>query len=205
MISRILQTILEVASHLKIKTAIIGGLALPAYNVARTTLYIDICIKIESQKQLNLFVKGLNENDITTKQKPRIDHDLFTVFGKRSEAEIWLKPCDAFQWDNQMIEKLHSFFGNVKVLAVEDYLLTKLARSDRSAVDIDDILKIIIANKNSLDWNYFQFRLNWADLENDFKVIIKAFELDANNNVRSMSSDILNNFKNSNKKERFQQ
>jgi len=196
LISRILQTILDVASHLKIKIAVIGGLALPAYNVARTTLDIDICIKIESQKQLNLFVKGLKENKINTKQKPKIDHDLFTVFGKRSEAEIWLKPCDAFQWDDQMIEKLHLFFGDVKVLAVEDYLLTKLARSDRSAVDIDDVLKIIIANKDSLDWKYFQFRLNWESLENDFKDIIKAFELDAKNNVRSISSDILNKFNN---------
>ena len=196
MISRILQTILDVASHLKIKIAVIGGLALPAYNVARTTLDIDICIKIESQEQLNLFVKGLKENKINTKQKPKIDHDLFTVFGERSEAEIWLKPCDAFQWDDQMIEKLQLFFGDVKVLAVEDYLLTKLARSDRSAVDIDDVLKIIIVNKDSLDWKYFQFRLNWEGLENDFKDIIKAFELDAKSNVRSISSDILNKFKN---------
>ncbi len=196
MISKILQTILDVASHLKIKTALIGGLALPAYNVARTTLDIDICIKIESQNQLDLFVKGLKENEINTKQKPKLDHDLFTVFGKRNEAEIWLKPCDAFQWDNQMIEKLHLFFGDVNVLAVEDYLLTKLARSDRSAIDISDVLKIIIANKDSLDWKYLQFRLNLESLENDFKDIIKAFELDASKNVRNISKEILKKFKN---------
>ena len=196
LISKILQTILDVASHLKIKTALIGGLALPAYNVARTTLDIDICIKIESQNQLDLFVKGLKENEINTKQKPKLDHDLFTVFGKRNEAEIWLKPCDAFQWDNQMIEKLHLFFGDVNVLAVEDYLLTKLARSDRSAIDISDVLKIIIANKDSLDWKYLQFRLNLESLENDFKDIIKAFELDASKNVRNISKEILKKFKN---------
>ncbi len=197
MISNFLQIILDVASNLKITTVIIGGLALPAYNVARTTLDIDICIKIKSQKQLNLFIEALKEKEINTNQHPKIDHDLFTVFGKRSEAEIWLKPCDAFQWDEQMVEKIQLFFGDVYVLAVEDYILTKLARSDRSSIDIDDILKIIIANKDTLDWKYFHFRLNWADLKSDFIKIIKAFELDFNNNIRNISSDILDKFKNS--------
>lgn len=193
--SSILQTILNVASQHKIKTVIIGGLALPAYKVARTTLDIDICIKIKSQKELDTFIKTLEENEIITKQQPKVDHDLFTVFGKNSEAEIWLKPCDAFQWDDQMTEKIQLFFRDVYVLAVEDYILTKLARTDRSSIDIDDVLKIIIANKNSLDWDYFKFRIKWADLEKDFKEIIKGFELDFNNNIRKISRDILDKLK----------
>jgi len=195
LISSILQTILDVATRHKITTAIIGGLALPAYNVARTTLDIDICIKIQSQKQLNTFIEALKEKEINTIQEPKIVHDLFTVFGKRSEAEIWLKPCDAFQWDDQMVEKIQLFFGDVHVLAIEDYILTKLARSDRSSVDIDDVLKIIIANKDSLDWEYLHFRLKWVGLESDFIEIIKAFELDFNNNIRNISRDILDKFK----------
>ena len=195
MISNILQIILDVATHHKITTVIIGGLALPAYNVARTTLDIDVCIKIESNEQLNSFIEALKEKEINTKQQPKIDHDLFTVFGKNSEAEIWLKPCDAFQWDDQMVDKIQLFFGDVYVLAVEDYILTKLARSDRSSIDIDDVLRIIIANKNSLDWDYFLFRIKWADLENDFKEIVKAFELDFNNNIRNISRDILDKLK----------
>lgn len=193
MISKILQIILDLTTQYKITTVIIGGLALPAYNVARTTLDIDICIKIKSQEQLNTFIEALKENEINTKQQPKIDHDLFTVFGKNNEAEIWLKPCDAFQWDDQMVEKIQLFFGGVYVLAIEDYILTKLARSDRSSVDIDDILNIIITNRDSIDWEYFRFRIKWADLENDFKELIKAFELDFNNNVRNISKDILDN------------
>ena len=195
LISNILQIILDVSSHHKIPTVIIGGLALPAYDVARTTLDIDICIKIKSQEQLNTFIEALEENEINTKQKPKIDHDLFTVFGKNSEAEIWLKPCDAFPWDDQMVEKIQLFFGDVFVLAIEDYILTKLARSDRSSIDIDDILKIIISNKDSLDWDYLHYRIKWLDLESDFKKIVKAFELDFNNNIRNISRDILDKFK----------
>ena len=195
MISSILQNILDVTTHHRITTVIIGGLALPAYNVARTTLDIDICIKIKTQEQLDIFIEALKEKEIKTKQQPKIDHDLFTVFGKNNEAEIWLKPCDTFQWDDQMVDKIQLFFGNVYVLAVEDYILTKLARSDRTSTDIDDILKIIIANNDSLNWEYLHFRLKWVDLESDFQEIIKAFELDFNNNVRNISKEILDKIK----------
>lgn len=197
MIGNILQIILDVTSHHKIPTVIIGGLALPAYYVARTTLDIDICIKIKSQMQLNTFIEALEENEINTKQQPKIDHDLFIVFGRNSEVEIWLKPCDAFPWDDQMVEKIQLFFGDVFVLAIEDYILTKLARSDRSSIDLGDVLNVIIANKDKLDWEYFRFRLKWVGLENDFKEVIKAFELDFDNNRRNLSKDILDKFKNS--------
>ena len=196
MISDLLQTILKIATDCNIPIVLIGGLALPAYNVARTTLDIDICIYLISQEELNQFIEALNQNEISTVQKPKINHNLFTVFGKLGEAEIWLKPCDAFHWDEQMVEKIHNFFDNVYVLAVEDYILTKLGRSDRSSIDISDILKIIIANKDKLDWKYLRFRLKRMDLESDFKEILKGFRLDFNNNLRNISKEILDKFKN---------
>ncbi len=196
MISDLLQTILKIATDCNIPIVLIGGLALPAYNVARTTLDIDICIYLISQEELNQFIEALNQNEISTVQKPKINHNLFTVFGKLGEAEIWLKPCDAFHWDEQMVEKIHNFFDNVYVLAVEDYILTKLGRSDRSSIDISDILKIIIANKDELDWKYLRFRLKRMDLESDFKEILKGFRLDFNNNLRNISKEILDKFKN---------
>jgi murein endopeptidase len=42
--------IVELASNIGIPTVLIGGLALPAYNVARTTLDIDICIYVTTQE-----------------------------------------------------------------------------------------------------------------------------------------------------------
>lgn len=180
----------------KITTVIIGGLALPAYNVARTTLDIDVCIYVESQEELEQFVKALYDKEISTIQNPKISHDLFTVFGKQNEAEIWLRPCDAFDWDNQMVEKIQNFFSNVYVLAAEDYILTKIGRSDRSSTDISDVIQILIANKDKLDWDYLRYRLKWANLESDFKQILKGFELDYNNNLKNISKDIQEKFKN---------
>ena len=196
MISDLLQTILKTAADCNVPIVLIGGLALPAYNVARTTLDIDICVYIISQEELNQFIKALNQNEIITVQKPKISHNLFTVFGKLGEAEIWLKPCDVFHWDEQMVEKTQNFFDNVYVLAVEDYILTKLGRSDRSSIDISDILQILIANKDKLDWKYLRFRLKRMDLESDFKEILKGFRLDFNNNLRNISKEILDKFKN---------
>ena len=93
-----------------------------------------------------------------------------------------------------MVEKIQKFFANVHVLAVEDYMLTKLARADRSSVDIVDILQILIANKDKLDWEYFNFRLKWAALKRDFNEILKGYKLDYNKNLSNISKEILDKF-----------
>ncbi len=193
--SRILQLILDLAVNLNIPAVIIGGLALPAYNVARSTLDVNICIYIKNQQDLDKFIENLIRNEILTRQNPKANHDLFTVHGKFGEAEIWLKPCDAFNWDDDMVKKRKKFYANFYVLSVEDFILTKLARSDRTSVDIGDILQVIIANKNQIDWNYLYFRLKWNDIEKDFKNILESFELDYNNNLRNISKEILNKLK----------
>ena len=178
--------IFDKASQLKIPIVVIGGLALPAYEVARTTLDIDISINISTQEQLNQFLLELKQEGIKTLQNPKLDQDLFTVFGFKNEAEIWLKPCDAFEWDKEMTKKIKIYFGNIYVLALEDYILTKLARSDRSSTDISDILQILINNYNEIDWAYFRFRLNWARLENDFKEILHGIELEINEDLKKI-------------------
>ena len=50
--SKILQLILDLTDDLNIPAVIIGGLALPAYNVTRSTVDVDICIYIETQQEL---------------------------------------------------------------------------------------------------------------------------------------------------------
>ena len=189
--SNIVHLILNIAAKFNHPTAILGGLALPAYNVARSTLDIDICIHVKTQLDLDSFIKELKVHEILTVQNPKIDDDLFTVFGVFGEAEIWLKPCDAFNWDDKMIKKRKNFFENVYVLSIEDFILTKLARADRSSIDVDDILQVIITNKNRIDWSYLFFRLKWIKIEKEFKNIISGFEMDYNKNIRKISKEII--------------
>ena len=194
--SDLLQIVLKTAASCDIPIVIIGGLALPAYNVARSTLDLDICIFVKYQEELNEFINILKKSEISTIQTPKINHNLFTVFGKGGEAEIWLQPCDTFHWDEKMVNRIKNFYSNVYVLAVEDFILTKLARSDRSSTDINDILQILIASTNTIDWEYLIYRLKWADLEKDFSEVLKGFKSDFTNNLRTISKDILEKFKN---------
>jgi len=198
LISDLLQAIINSAASCDLPIVIIGGLALPAYNIARSTLDLDICIYVKNQEDLNEFINNLKKGEITTIQAPKINHNLFTVFGKGGEAEIWLQPCDTFHWDEKMINRIQNFYSNVHVLAVEDYILTKLARSDRSSTDINDILQILIANTKTIDWEYLIYRLKWVDLENEFSEVLKGFKSDLANNFRSISNDILDKFNNKN-------
>lgn len=194
MTSEFFQIIIAVAKDCNIPIVLIGGLALPAYNVARSTLDIDMCINVETQEVLNRFINALKEKNIKTLQKPKINHNLFAVFGRNNEAEIWLMPCDAFSWDIKMVERIHQFFGDIFVLSIEDYLLTKIARADRSSIDIDDILQILLANKDKLDWEYFNYRLNWIDLKEDFIELLKNISLDYEDNLRIEVKEILDEF-----------
>jgi len=192
--SDLLQAIINSAASCDIPIVIIGGLALPAYNIARSTLDLDICIYVKNQEDLIEFIYNLKKGEITTIQAPKINHNLFTVFGRGGEAEIWLQPCDTFHWDEKMVNRIQNFYSNIHVLAVEDYILTKLARSDRSSTDINDILQILIANTKTIDWEYLIYRLKWADLENEFSEVLKGFKSDFANNFRSISSEILDKF-----------
>ena len=76
MISDLLQIILNNATDCNIPIVLIGGLALPAYNIARLTLDLDICIYVKSQEDLDQFIKMLKKNKISTSQKPKISYNL---------------------------------------------------------------------------------------------------------------------------------
>jgi len=77
-----------------------------------------------------------------------------------------------------MIEEIQVYTGNVHVLAIEDFILTKLAREDRSSTDIDDIIQLLIANKNIIDREYLHYRLEWMDLLHDFNEILEKSKID---------------------------
>jgi len=114
--SKLTQTIFSVANRLKIPAVILGGLALPAYNVFRTTMDIDICVYINSQEVLDEFILALKKTKLKTLQQPKIEHDLFTIYSQNNEAEIWLKPCDAFSWDLQMVERVQKYIDDIYVI-----------------------------------------------------------------------------------------
>ena len=169
----ILHNIFEISQKLDIPIVLLGGLALPAYNVARTTIDIDISIFVKTQGKLQDFIKELGKIGLKTIQYPKIGHDLFTIFGKSIEMEIWLKPCDAFDWDDKMVAKRIQLTDNFYVLSKEDYILTKLSRMDCSSTDLQDVIQVIINNLNEIDENYLIERLKQYDKLIQFQDLLK--------------------------------
>jgi len=196
------ESFFKIGSKLNIPCVLIGGLALPAYNVGRTTLDIDIAISIKIQKKLDKLVEELSKEGIQTKQNPQLNHDLFMIFGKKNEAEIWLKPCDVFDWDKKMIENTFIIEKNMRVLSIEDFILTKLARSDRSSTDIDDIIQILIANVNNIDWDYLYYRLNWANIKKDFEELLEELVVKVNHQFKDVVNSILRRYQKSKSKQK---
>jgi hypothetical protein len=182
----LLRTIANVCESLDINWVIIGGLALPAYGVTRTTLDLDIAIYVKTNEMLQLLINKLKDNHIQTAQKPKISHLLFTVFSTKfhDEAEIWLHPCDAFIWDDEMIDRIKVVSGerDLRVLAPEDFIMTKLARMDRSNVDLQDIVQVILSEKN-IDWTYLIERTAKLELFPDLQELVK--------NINKLDSEIL--------------
>ncbi|TXT58797.1 MAG: hypothetical protein BAJALOKI2v1_300012 [Promethearchaeota archaeon] len=191
-----LKDFFKVTSKINIPSVLIGGLALPAYDVVRTTIDIDLAICVKKQAKLNKLVDLLAKNHIETKQNPKMNHDLFTIFSKRNEAEDWLKPCDAFDWDKEMLKRIKKFKENYQVLAIEDFIMTKLARADRTPVDHQDILQLLIINIDEIDWDYLHCRLDWIKMKDEFESIIDAFTLEVDSEFENKAKRILKNYKN---------
>ncbi|GAB4322725.1 MAG: hypothetical protein Kow0069_27580 [Promethearchaeota archaeon] len=168
----LLEILAQTSSERGILGVLIGGMALPAYGTARSTLDVDFCIRVKTQDELDAFVSELARKGVRTVQRPMVEHDLFFVFGSHGVGEVWLTPCDTFRWDDQMATRTRVFYGNVRVLAPEDYVVSKLGRSDRSSVDVDDAIQVLVANAGSLDWKYLRFRSRWAGLERDLDEVL---------------------------------
>jgi len=157
---------------------VIGGLALPAYNVVRASYDVDFCIAVKDQDELDNFLSILNKKGIKTQQRPRSDDIIFTVYDQelKQEAEIWLTPCDKFRWDDQMVSRIRRSEKGFNVLSPEDYVVAKLARADRSAVDVDDVMQIIEMQRDRIDMQYLKKRAEWAGVSNDLKNLLKKLD-----------------------------
>lgn len=178
MTKRLIDELIEIAENLQATNVIIGGMALPAYSVTRTTLDIDFCIFLKDQVQLDRFLDELKKRGITTMQSPKIEYPMFYVFtgDRRGEGEIWLTPCDKFAWDEEMVERVRKFKGKFNVLSPEDFIVAKLGRADRSSIDIDDVMQILQQNNNTIDWEYLRRRAKWAKVVEILEEIIEMLK-----------------------------
>lgn len=77
--SKILSRLVECANKISLVHVVIGGLALPAYNVVRASYDVDFCIAVKNQEELDKFLSILNKNGIKTQQRPIVSDVLYSL------------------------------------------------------------------------------------------------------------------------------
>lgn len=165
-ILRSLQRLLKLFEDKNVPYMIIGGYALPFYGRIRTTVDIDLAVAIKTEKELNQLLNSLRAADF----EPTIaslNNPLIVVLDRkeRIELELWLKP-DGVVFDDETLRRrqkaeIDANFW-VWLISAEDFIVNKLARPDRGAIDEQDVKSVLTRQETKLDNEYLQRRAKQA-------------------------------------------
>jgi hypothetical protein len=163
-----LQKLIKLFENGNISYMIIGGYALPFYGRIRSTIDIDIAVAIKTESEYEQLRKWLQEIHIeVTLYSP--DNPVMVIVDRKEkvEAELWLKP-DGITFDNETLKrrkkaKLSSNI-NAWIISPEDFIINKLARPDRGAVDEQDVKSVLTRQAGKLDNKYLTKRAQQANV-----------------------------------------
>jgi hypothetical protein len=145
---------------------IIGGYALPFYGRIRTTVDIDLAVAIKRGEELNHFLNLLRTIDFEPTIRSPNDALIVILDQKEKiEMELWLK-SDGIVFDDETLRrrqkvKLDSSIW-AWIVSAEDFIVNKLARPDRGAIDEQDVKSVLLMQENKLDNEYLQKRAKEA-------------------------------------------
>jgi len=167
-ILRSLQRLLKLFEDKNIPYMIIGGYALPFYGRIRTTLDLDIAVAIKTERELNQLRKWLQSINIeVTNYSPNNPLMIILDQKEKVETELWLKP-DGIVFDNETLKrrrkaKLKTNI-NAWIIGPEDFIVNKLARPDRGAIDEQDVKSVLVRQASKLDNEYLTKRAQQASV-----------------------------------------
>jgi hypothetical protein len=145
---------------------IIGGYALPFYGRIRTTVDVDIAVAVRNDEERNRLIDLLQSVDF----EPTIGSPLnllIVVLDRKEkiELELWLKP-DGIVFDSETLRRRQKAKLNANtwawIVSAEDFIVNKLARPDRGAIDEQDVKSVLTRQENKLDDEYLQKRAREA-------------------------------------------
>lgn len=154
---------------------IIGGYALPFYGRIRATVDLDLAVAISTEQELDKLRDILQSKDF----QPTIDSPLNPVFvvldnKEKIEIELWLKP-DGIDFDDETLRRRKKVRLDANIWAwivsPEDFIVNKLARPDRGAVDEQDVKSVLTRWANKLDNEYLYKRAKAAEVLTILKII----------------------------------
>jgi len=147
---------------------IIGGYALPFYGRVRSTLDIDIAVAVKTEQELSQLRKWLNGIGMeVTVYSPNNPVMVIVDREEKVEAELWLKP-DGIIFDSETLKRRRraELGKNVSawIISPEDFIVNKLARPDRGAVDEQDVKSVLVRQAGKLDNKYLPKRATQVDV-----------------------------------------
>jgi hypothetical protein len=161
-ILKTLQRIIQLFDENQIDYMIIGGYALPFYGRIRTTVDLDLAVAVKTQAKHHALIKLLRAADFEpTIHSP--NNPLILVVDRKEhiELELWTKP-DGIDFNNETLQRRQkaklSDDLSAWVVSPEDFVISKLARPDRGAVDEQDVKSVLIRQSNNLDYHYIEKR-----------------------------------------------
>jgi hypothetical protein len=165
-ILRSLQRLLKLLEEKDVPYMIIGGYALPFYGRIRTTVDIALAVAIRTEKELNRLLSSLRSADFEpTIYSPL--NPLIVILDRKEkiEIELWLKP-DGIVFDEETLRRRKKVKLDENIWAwivsAEDFIVNKLARPDRGAVDEQDVKSALSRQGNKVDKEYLERRANEA-------------------------------------------
>lgn len=166
-ISHALRKLSTTLDKLAVPHMLIGGYALTAYGQIRATQDIDMAIAASYERSAKL-QSELAKFGYKLPSPPSPEAPLFLVIDlkEKLEVEIWTKP-DGVVFDAELLRrrvKVKPFEGSFEMFVIgpEDFIVNKLARSDRGTQDEQDALSVLARQKGKLDYAYLKNRAKVA-------------------------------------------
>ena len=147
---------------------IVGGYALPFYGRIRTTVDLDLAVAIMTREGFDSLIHVLRKADfeptICSPQNP-----LILVVDRREniEMELWIKP-DGIVFDEETLKRRIKAQLDREltawIVSPEDFIITKLARTDRGVTDEQDVKSVLVRQADKIDTIYLKKRAREAQV-----------------------------------------
>lgn len=178
--SELAETLRRIVSFLdeqRLEYMFIGGHALPFYGRIRVTLDIDVAVAISSEEEFDEVCRQAVDNGYEVGLRYFSDPMcIFLDTASGYEIKVWIRP-DGIEWDRETLEKRRkeNLAGTEAwIVSPEDFIVSKLARTDRGISDEQDVKSVFERDDMDLAWEYLERRARKLGVWNLLQVIKKS-------------------------------
>lgn len=174
-----IKTVIQCLTESNIKYVIVGGLAAILYGRPRTTIDVDIIVDYTSADEINRLENILKEKGFSLQI-----NEILEVIKDKSHCSIFLKDyvyridlqgayssLDIRAIENRLLMKIYNLETYIE--KIEDIIIDKLVYG--SPQDYEDIIAIVIRQKDKLDLEYLKSVALIENVEKELRQILSNF------------------------------